>query len=51
MNHVEYLQSEILMCGGGGGDPEDTIHYRSKTVKSRIFFPHEGRSYKILKIF
>ncbi len=33
ISNVEYLRSEILMCGG------DTTHYRSKTVKSRIFCP------------
>ncbi len=37
IQHVEYLRSEILMCGGNS---EDTTHYRSKTVKSRIFSPH-----------
>ncbi len=33
--NVEYLRSKIMMCGG---NPEDTTHYRSKAVKSRIFF-------------
>ncbi len=49
MNHVEYLESEILMCVCvcvWGVKPEDTTHYRSKTVKSRILFPDVcGRSH------
>ncbi len=36
------------MCGG---NPEETTHYRSKTVKSRIFFPLMFVVSHILKIF
>ncbi len=46
-----YIYNQKSWCVGG--NPEDTTHYRNKTVKSRIFFPSclwsltFWRSYKI----